>query len=198
VQLLRLLLAPLLFLLTLCCGPARYPDGASGTKPATIHWHVDTDFTAEERANLKFAVDAWKDQTQGLALMTLTYDLDFESVQSLQAHEHDYLIIKGEGTRICDEPGLLGMAPPWGGIHSPTKEPTRLILCTASFDSPNTWRQVAIHEMGHSLGLSHVPSPQALMYPNLIRGRSACLKQPDLSEFCRVNDCRGKALHGCE
>lgn len=205
---LKFIAAPVLAILSTCCGkPPVLPDGGLVPKAAVIEFHADTDFTPEERGNIDFSANVWNTQTNGQAKVTVVYDLDFGSVDSLKAAMDQNTIVRNH----CDEDpnvdeGTLGWTPPWGGIHDPQGRHSRMMLCVDRMDEwgsktksgkDNYWRQTVIHEMGHALGLSHVAHPNALMFPSIVPDRKACLKVPDLVEFCSMNVCN-KPTFPCE
>lgn len=198
------------FLLLLCLligcssrpvlGPGEVP-----TLPAMAIVHADVDFTPAERAEIEGATDAWRRQTSGVANITVVYDLDFNSIQSIQDHQNDIVLVRRtsdmSSVRFADimsecEGCVLGWTTS-GGIHSPdTGGAVDMALIVDR--TAGILKQVAMHEFGHLLGLPHVGSRQSIMYPAMNRNRSVCLKQADLQAFCQVNVCGNAVMHPCE
>lgn len=203
-------LVAFLTIMTGCCAHTAKP-----VTPATVavvyplHFHADVAFTPDERKTINQAAELWRHGTEGLAAISVDYDLDFNSVTSLKEHQENDVIIRGDsGMRVFQEngewDGTLGMAPPWGGLHSRSEGPIRMVLVVDKMTELSVFLSTTVHEFGHTLGLSHVESPYAIMYAHRMRdedlNHKVCLTQADLTEFCRVNTCGHKAVDmvGCE
>jgi hypothetical protein len=187
--------------------PEVKPDVTTVAVTYPIHFHADTAFTPWERKEIVIAADTWRGATGGLADITVEFDLDMDSIISLKEHATEDLILKidHESPYVTDENGVWdgtwAFAPPWGGIHNRSEGPLRVFLVYDYLIAAGIFRAVTIHEFGHSLGLSHVESPQAIMYAHASSKDAnypACITQADLSEFCRVNSCGTVKMYSCE
>ncbi len=194
----RFLLGLLLTLLLIgCSGTVQIGDilrGAAGTSPPVITLHMDTEFTAEERADANNAALLWNKQTGGVAKITLLYDLDFNSPSELERLQDSNLVIRAESDMrvvVAMDNGCVGCVLGWmtsGGLHNVGHGPINGAFVVDRIPRESR-TQVMLHEFGHALGLPHVPARQAIMYPSLQAGQSTCLKKPDLVAFCEVNEC---------
>lgn len=127
----------------LSCGPKiqQVSDPYVGKKatPVLVQMHGDTEFTSLERMAIDNSIVVWKAQTGGLANISVTYDLDFNSNISLEQHKDDANIVRatsdldavktadceaatGMGLP-CNVPGftqglVLAWVQPGGGIHN--------------------------------------------------------------------------------
>lgn len=191
---------------------AMVPDAEEVRSPE-VTLHMDTDFTAEERADALQAAEIWRKQTNGLARINLVYDLDFSDLigmNELFTHgaslvvrrdSEDSLVQGADEESDCDSCVLGWMNS--GGLHAIGHPPVHGAFVVDRLEEYNqvipTFRlQVMLHEFGHVLGLPHVPATQAIMYPAVIPGRTACLKQSDLTAFCSVNVCGATRMYPCE
>lgn len=159
--------------------------------------HADTAFTVAERACIDRAAVIWGLQTSGQAYIRIEYDLDFDSVHSIVEHitkgshmmkrmteDMDEVIAEDEGARK-----VLGWVTPSGGVHNPWRVPMKVAFVVDRMPDAEYFTQVVLHEFGHVLGLPHVAAINAIMFPAAIKGKTTCLKAPDLHEFCNVNIC---------
>lgn len=187
-------------------GPADIIPGFKDTLKPHIVFHMDTAFTECERADADLAAKIWNAQTEGVAQISLVYDLDLDSPVVLQELRHKNIVIRYESdmnaVRAADENSKCdGCVLGWmtsGGVHNTKHTEVWGGFVADRMMEDNMRLQVMLHEFGHALGLPHVSSRQAIMYPNADASRTSCLKQPDLVAFCSVNDCGTHKMHPCE
>lgn len=187
------------------CSPKQLPVWAPGSVRApSILMHGDPAFTEKERYIIDSAAEMWRIQTSGLADIQVVYDYDeikhskearIRKIQSdsLEAFEQDCY-----SNPIC-APIVLAWVSPSGGLHNPWHEPVDMVFMPERSNGQEMAMQVIVHEFGHVLGMPHSNCVQALLYPVVIEDRKhACLRQPDLSLFCTVNNCSGYQMKPCE
>ena len=189
---------------------AKESESIQPTKAASVVFHGDVDFTTQEREAIWLSAEMWSIQTSGLAQIRVVFDAELESPEWTKAHANDNLlgrftsdmrIVRKHDEDPKNQGGrLMGQVSPAGGIHNPWKAPLRMFLVMDTIDDngPEALVSTTIHEFGHVLGVPHVQAVQAVMYPVNITHKHQCLKQPDLTAFCGVNDCGTKKMHPCE
>ena len=177
--------------------------GASAPKEPTVVLHADNDFTPPERTDIALAAELWGIQTSGLAKITVIYDVDFASEPNIKQHvELSHNLVVRLQSYLVPEEGLLGYVGPSGGIHNPYKVPLRMAFvtdrCEESSARTGGLPQVALHELGHALGIPHQEFVGAVMYKYAVRHQALCLKRADLAAFCVANDCKNHKMYPCE
>jgi hypothetical protein len=186
------------------------PD-AEELRSAEVTLHMDTAFTAEERVDALQAAETWRKQTNDLARIVLVFDLDFDDLIGMNKlfTQGANLVVRRDSedpvVQASDEESeCVGCVLGWmnsGGLHGIGHQPIHGAFIADRLVNdrfPSLRVQVMLHEFGHVLGLPHVTSIQAIMFPGVIPGRTSCLKKPDLVAFCSVNECGPTQLYPCE
>lgn len=179
-------LAPALVAATLALGCT------STVTPADIfgeagEFHVDVEFTPEQVRALEAAAATWNHYGNGYVSLTIVQDLDTRSsAMALKCVEGCVVHALSTDGKFQDmdsrHPDLktLGVAT---GVRG-----TTILLAVDRLTDLDMFGEVALHEFGHSVGMAHVSSPHAVMYPHYHRGAN-CPNADDMLEFCRVQDC---------
>lgn len=188
-------------------------EGAKPPNPPTIVMHGDKNFTADERKAFERVSDTWSRQTDGLAKISFVWDLDPSDTKAMADIPLIWRLnseseeVKAEDCDVSERMGLppglclpvvLAWVSPVGGIHSPEENvPVQMVAIPDRYASMDEMYATILHEAGHVFGLPHLPQyKSAVMYP--AEHGQMCLTQPDLSEFCKANDCTGHTMHPCE
>lgn len=183
---------------------------APGPPVATLH--ADTSFTAAERVDLDAAAALWGVQTSGLAVIRIVYDLDFLSVTGLKAHVdagHHTIRRMQEWMPLVkamddgDDGATLAQVVPAGGIRNPWRKPISVYFVMdrmggEQYPERGNFRQTALHEFGHVLGVPHQEARYAIMYKHTIAAEQVCLKKPDLAGFCATTECGTYKTYPCD
>lgn len=199
------LIVLLSFLLTMVgvCAPVHAAPTVL-KRPRVVEFHADRDFTTAERWQIAQAANLWKLQTGDLVEFRIRYDVDFSSTSNIKAHRADNLLVRWEDNyrvvRALDDMAggrVLGFVDQIGGIHNPAGKPVHMFIVADRHDTQKRFRQTALHEFGHVLGLYHSHSITAVMYPSSQDRKAVCLSRADLHIFCDVNNCDGATVYPC-
>lgn len=193
-----------LIALSLACvtnAPPKVPQPTMGPCTVSLNFHGDIEFTPAERLDIESSMKAWKTATDGAACLSVSWDLNFDSMENVASHEDDNVILKVHSMvsiiQTLDEQAdgaVLGFVFPPGGVK--THKPVRLFLVYDRL--MNRMGEVSMHELGHSMGMQHTRDPWSVMFFASTPESPKCLTRPDMAEFCRVNDCTGHSVKVCE
>ena len=142
------------------------PAPARGITPLPFNAafiHVDTTFTAEERAHIRNAATAWRLFTLGEAKLVTVDDLDMASVTE---DSHRILKVNSKTSKSlvdmvdAEHPGYTVLA--WASIAKHPWTPRRIYVIEDRVD-PDQFHWIVVHEMGHFLGLDDLPTTGDVM-----------------------------------
>lgn len=181
--------------------PPLVPVKSAAPCAVTIGFHGDIGFTPAERMDIESSMTAWRTATDGAACLSVTWDLNPDSIDNLHTHQdHNVILRLPSETSIVEtldelaDGVVLGFVFPPGGIK--THKPVRLFLVYDRL--ANRVGEVSMHELGHAMGMQHTRDPWSVMYFASTEESPKCLTRPDMAEFCRVNDCTGHSVKVCE
>lgn len=125
--------------------------------------HVDTAFTAEERAHIRNAATAWRLFTLGEVKLVTVEDLDMSTVTTA---DHRILKVNSKTSKTlvdmvdAEHPGYTVLA--WALIEKHPWAARRIYVIEDRVD-PDQFHWIVVHEMGHFLGLDDLPTTGDVM-----------------------------------
>lgn len=169
-----------------CSKPGvRPPEAPVHYLPAEVFdYHVDSRFTPQERRWLSKAAGNLQEQTRGLVVINLTFDLDVLGPATEAPKEvivrmtsEDDPVVKWDATH--PQSALLGLTH----LAEDATEPLVIFLVVDRLQPADRFTSVAMHEMLHAAGLGHTEDPRSVMAatagPN-----PTCLHRADVAELC--------------
>lgn len=177
-----------------CCTKQLPIDTHSVRQYKSVTFHADTSYDRAHRDALNRAAGKIWVFTNGRAEVRIIYDLDFNSMGSLETHKnHSQLYTEHPGSTMADiidarHPKVRVLAEQsWVGAF---KAP-RIIFIEDRIVVTH-FETIAMHEMGHAIGLDDLDDPNSVM------SGTEWQMLPPHNEFTDVDlrHCRSKLL--CE
>lgn len=180
------LLSFIVFYISGCLSLRIHSPSHAPFQGTVLVFHGDTAFTPDERATIERAATTWDYYSNGIISFDIRWDLDWNSIASIQAHQADNTILRitsnSSATTIGD---LAAHGRALGFTVQDATHPERPIQVFLVIDRLIDYRlePVATHELGHALQLSHQPQyPASLMSPHLTGVE--CPSKKEMTEFC--------------
>lgn len=166
-----------------------FPDKHSKTYPEQIHvnLYIDREFTEDEQEIIMTAALEWSTATNHI----VEYDIIQLPTKDAIELDDSLIIVKysPDNPRIilmdANENKTLGF---YEGHDGPIPY---IALVSDRLDLEIDYKEVVLHEMGHSLGLQHIKGEDGwntLMYPYTDLGADH-ITEKDLEEFCKLYHC---------
>lgn len=163
---------------------------------------LDKGFGGPERDILLDSFKQWERDTHGTVKFTLakhTYDADLEEIPELKdGCTYDVYVIRVPG--IAAEVRKLDAregAKTLGFTRSTCKQRI-VVMITDRLKDSKTFRQVAVHEAGHLVGLDHIPVPnESVMFPSVDKALN-CPATLDMKQLCMLYECDWRDMVVCD
>ncbi len=193
-----------LFMFTLCllvaCGsPSKHPSHYTSQVRMVIH--ADTSFTPRERGLIMTAVETMRDQTLDFVEITMLFDLDFDSMDSLNSNKNSNTLVR---LLSVDAKGVEKNALGYCTTNFDDLDLDRVARAALIYDrlpSDKVWIHVAMHEMLHMIRLQHIDTSQTIMYattPIVGNDIVTCMTPQDMQELCFTHGCDVKIMKPCK
>ena len=139
---------------------------------------VDSSFTQEELSDIVQASDEWKNTTDNLV------DLNLIITDHPEEYGNDTMkIVLDKALTLKDGNLLFGHTAFVASVSQITLYPASI----ADSPMPPPFKEIIMHELGHSLGLAHMPEGLMTPMPTGIN----CIDSATLNQFCGIHDCSG-------
>lgn len=160
-----------------------YPPQSTPT-----HFHktlyLDSEFSSQEKAIIVSAAKEWEENTNHVA------EFDIVELPSSRIDMVNGIVVL-KVSHQYPEIVLLNALLPKGnemlGLFNSRRIIPRLELITDR--TGDDMGVVALHELGHAVGLGHNDQPFTLMYPMMDLG-TGYITNDDLEEFCKLYGCK--------
>lgn len=186
-----------------CCCTAEEAARAPTPCPAWPRFYVDPAFTPAERRALEYAAGQWcRASDSPLACPQLVGEAEWHKPSWQVAPKDDPTLVLirirdtdpaptiWRSTLAEDDPlrdETLALKGIWANKET-------LVLFTPNLYTPGAWRQTAVHELGHALGLEHGEGRCV----KAVGGDSACVDRGCFEALCRRYECGPRAAPTCE
>jgi len=151
------------------------PGECPGACASPVHYTLDPQFNADERVLIEQAMRVWEMGTRGrVCFVPGGRDLVIEKLD--RAEE------------------LQPWDPEWPH-HVALARAGRIWIVGAAVDDPGEFRGLAVHELGHHLGIGHIEDAALTYMHSTINDtpvdlwRHARLPERDAREYCKVHRC---------
>lgn len=183
----------------------RHVNAAMRNVPVrTVEFHADTGFKADERAMIAEAAASIGAQTSGYIRVGVTYDLDFDDVNTIVRWSNNDMLVRAPPsapflTFNDSSRRLLGVVGHVDLIHYDSSTPKVVYIVADRLWNHEAFVHVIQHEMYHAFGLRHVDDTGSIMFWE-IRGEvpSTCINESDANELCRVIGCHVQDISYCD
>ncbi len=190
-------------LLVMACGAgegARTPKKTVNNPMFTLH--IDKKFSPAERDLLVGAFKDWERVTHGTVRFAVStpFDSDLEEPPTSFEKEctYDAYVTKVHSSAKevkkldrREKAKVLGYTTSW------CKQRVVAMVFDRLQDQ-KLYRQVAVHEAGHLVGLDHIPVPkESVMFPTVDKA-TGCATDLDMKQFCMLYACDWKEMKRCE
>ena len=209
-RLLRLtIVVTVIALCAACPGEQLQVHGAPFAGPAySTTLHGDTSFTTDQRLVIIGALQRLQAQTQGLFAISVVFDLDFNSIQSLKEHYDDDMILaidsnvgfveEFDSTKGCC---LLGLTVHGQDVWYASDMPgTKIFIIMDRMVDDQMLTSVVMHEAGHAAMLEHtwLDSRGLMTGLGIHHPPTTCLHKSDAQEIARVYNIDPSRILTCD
>lgn len=201
--------ALVLFLATMIissCTPAKSAVSVQHKKKAVpvavFDVALDESFTPEEEAQIRKSLKEWNEASDGYVGFDIRQQkFDSNGKISYENVEYDEegctnftLIVRttSETPLIKDIEGQIGTKI--GGYTDRQCNVSAVFIVADRMKDMPTFKMVMTHELGHLIGLAHIPVPErSVMFPGMNHG-TKCITELDVAQLCLLYGCDAEKI----
>ncbi len=163
--------------------------------PDKIPVYVDKKFSTDHKADIRAAISEWNIVLNGyesLSIVSEDFDMEPAVLEQIEKSEQGLLVLR-RGVEDSVGDGVLG----WVRMPDEGGEAHALNLVEDVFGTRSV-KTVALHELGHVLGVRHLPIQGSVMFPFYGRFQAACVDQATVQALASVRGGSWKTLNYCD
>jgi len=157
--------------------------------------YVDKTFTNDEIEIIQEAILEWERCTNKIATFTIKENFDSKDYSSINDVNAIILLKFKSNNPMVKYLDLYHKNNLLGFYIKESIIPVIGIIPERVF-TKDYYYSLVLHEIGHSMGMSHINDQDTVMYP-LIDKSSIHLSESDLNEFCKIHKCKSEDFKLC-
>lgn len=167
-----------LFSITLGCQTPRGFAPSYATPELTVPVCVDASFSDQQKVDILKAVDIWNSATPGMHKFDVrAMECSEQALQAIEDSQYGLAIINDDDEDMIAE-GALAYVDGLRGHH---------MFIESKFMGTRDWVSVVMHELGHAIGLPHIPIAGTLMAPSVqLHQPNSCIDEVTARELVTI------------
>lgn len=162
----------------------------TGCSSVSEVFYVDSDFSADEQAQIQQAADAWEGATSGQVHFDLVFGVPVDPTYGSAWGRR--VIARVSQAEIDRNTEILGIVDGAIGVDLRNEEKYELIALVPPRLYAFSLRQILMHELGHHLGMEHIQNETALMAGCPGLDKCGVFAQPAADSYV-THQCIGRA-----
>lgn len=170
--------------------------------PTVFDIVIDSRFSGPEVALIGKSLREWEESSGGVIKFEVrAKKVDINQEISVEDVKHDEdgcsnltVIVRGTSQDPFVRKIEKAIHSKIGGYTDKHCEMSAVIIVSDRMDNATEFKEVMTHEIGHLIGLMHIPVPEeSVMFPGMDHS-TPCITQLDLKELCMIYECDAKKL----